>query len=169
MVAQVPSCFHGGPSRPGLDREKHGEPAREDGDGERNRLSHQSLPSCVRRSFRTTFARAEAVCAALLPWSTVIAPPYRPRVSRFLATPRPPAPGRYSKMKVLTPVGMTRTPKPFTSASKTMNGFSRGTSASTCRFVSFTAFVATVVATEKATKGIARNDCKHAVYAISMA
>jgi len=61
-------------------------------------------------------------------------------------------------MKVFDPVCMTRTPKPLMSASKTIKTFSRGASASTARFVSFTVFVATVVATKKAFAGIVRND-----------
>jgi hypothetical protein len=39
-----------------------------------------------------------------------------------------------------------------------MNGLLRGSSAPTTRFVSFTAFVATVVATEKELERIGRND-----------
>jgi hypothetical protein len=51
---------------------------------------------------------------------------------------------RYSRMKVLAPVGMTLTPKPFISASKAMKGLSRGSSASRVLLVSLVAFVATL-------------------------
>jgi hypothetical protein len=52
-------------------------------------------------------------------------------------------------MKVLDPVGMIRSPKPFTSLSKTINGLGAGASESTARFVSLPAFVATESPPEK--------------------
>jgi hypothetical protein len=65
---------------------------------------------------------------------------------------------------------MTRTPKPTTSGSKAMKGLARGMSASTARFVSLEfSKIATVVATEKETKGTGRNDDKQVVREISRA
>src|ERR1700730_4093433 len=73
---------------------------------------------------------------------------------RRLVTLRPPAPGRYSRMKDLRPDRIIRTPKPLTSGSKAMKGLARGSSASIACFVSLElSKIATVVATEKETSG----------------